>query len=165
MHVRSAVPSDAEGIERVARAAWHETYASILSADRIDDIVDAWYDPDDLSSRAAGGDPFVVAVDDETVVGFAQAVPERDGEEAELTRIYVDPDHWGTGTGTRLLDAVVAPLAESGVERLWAIVAADNDVGRSFYDRRGFEVRDRRETNLSDAAFDVVEVVLDLRDR
>lgn len=162
MDVRTAVPGDAEGIERVARETWHATYASILSDDRIDDIVDGWYDPADLREVIRGDDPFVVAERGGRVVGFAQAVSEDGGEEAELARLYVAPDHWGSGAGTRLLDAVVAPLTASGVARLWAVVAADNDVGRSFYDSRGFEVRDRRETRLSDADFDVVEVVLDL---
>jgi len=162
MEVRPAVPDDAPAVQRIARAAWHETYASILSRERIDDVVDDWYDRGDLREQVSSDGPFVVAVDGEEVAGFAQAVPERDDVAAELTRIYADPDHWGSGVGTRLLEAVVNSLGESDVERLWAVVAADNEVGRAFYDRRGFEVRTRRETELSDAEFEVVEVVLEL---
>jgi ribosomal protein S18 acetylase RimI-like enzyme len=162
MDVRGARPDDAGAIRRIARDAWHETYDDVLPEARIDGLVDDWYETDGLRDDIGGSDPFVVVAFGGEVGGFAHARPDDDGVEAELVRIYVHPDHWGAGAGSTMLDAVCAPLERAGVERLHAVVAADNDVGRSFYERRGFTVRERRETELSGETFDVLVVVLDL---
>lgn len=52
-----------------------------------------------------------------------------DGE-AQLRTLYVQPDHWGRGIGTRLL--------EVGIERLKLETFVDNEAGRSCYEARGF---------------------------
>jgi GNAT superfamily N-acetyltransferase len=56
-----------------------------------------------------------------------------------LGALYVDPDWWGAGVGTRLLAAVTAALRERGADRVEARVLAANEVGRAFYEARGFE--------------------------
>jgi ribosomal protein S18 acetylase RimI-like enzyme len=165
MNVRRARPGDAEAIRRVARVAWHETYDDVLSAGRIDELVDDWYATDELVDDVGGPDPVVVAEFGSDVGGFAHARADDDGVEAELVRIYVHPDHWGAGAGSAMLDAVCDPLERAGVERLRAVVAAANGVGRRFYERRGFAVRERRETELEGAAFEVLVVALDLPSR
>jgi ribosomal protein S18 acetylase RimI-like enzyme len=163
MNVRRAHPGDAEAVRRIARDAWHETYDDVLPEARIDALVDDWYDTDGLRDDIDGPDPFVAAAFGDEVGGFAHASPDDDdGAEAELVRIYVHPDYWGAGAGSAMLDAVCDPLERAGVERLRAVVAAANDVGRAFYERHDFTVRERRETNLSDATFDVLVVALDL---
>lgn len=61
----------------------------------------------------------------------------RDGE-AELKELYVDPDHWGRGLGTALLEAGIERLPPD-VDGLALEVLEGNDVGVSFYEARGFE--------------------------
>lgn len=144
--VRPGTPADAPAVERVARAAWHDTYDDVLGPDAVDTKLTEWYDPDALRETIREDGVFFVAGED--AVGFAQATPGEDGW--HLARIYVHPDRRGEGIGTALLEAVEHALAERGVERYELAVLADNEVGVGFYEARGFErgaARERRENH------------------
>ncbi|PSQ24209.1 N-acetyltransferase [Halobacteriales archaeon QS_9_67_17] len=140
-NVRKAGADDVSAIRRVARNAWHAAYDHILGADRVDEIVDSWYDPERLLADDIEPDerPMLVATVDGVTVGFAEAAPdESDGGLAHLYRIYVDPDHWQQGIGSSLLDRIEVILRERGFDRLQLSVLAENDVGISFYESCGF---------------------------
>jgi GNAT superfamily N-acetyltransferase len=68
-----------------------------------------------------------------TVVAFAQL--ERDGAAAEITQVYVHPQHRGGGHGTAMTRAAIE--AASGVRDLW-IAADDDDRPKELYARLGF---------------------------
>jgi ribosomal protein S18 acetylase RimI-like enzyme len=164
--VRPATPTDVPAVRAVARPAWHATYDDALGRATVDGFVDAWYDPDALRRDVADDGPFVVAERDRSVVGFAQATGgaravseagRRGPSEASLARLYVHPDDWGTGVGTALLGATARRLGPA--TRLRAVVMASNAVGRGFYERHGFRVRERRETTLRGVSFEVVVLV------
>jgi ribosomal protein S18 acetylase RimI-like enzyme len=157
--VRDAVAADVRAIRPVARAAWHAAYDAHLDAATIDGLVDDWYAPAGLSEEVTDDDPFVVAEREGRVVGFARGrqPPETDGTTARLSRLYVHPDEWGAGVGTALLGATARRLPSATNVR--AVVMAANDVGRVFYDRRGFSVRERRTTELDGLSFEVVVLV------
>jgi GNAT superfamily N-acetyltransferase len=60
----------------------------------------------------------------------------------QLNALYVLPDEWGSGVGSRLHDAAVAKLGELGPEaRLWVLEA--NTRARAFYERRGWRLDGR----------------------
>lgn len=74
-------------------------------------------------------------------MGFVQvgaAGEVNDGTVATLHRLYVHPDHWGDGLGSRLLAPATADLRERGFDRLRLEVFAENEVGVCFYESRGF---------------------------
>jgi GNAT superfamily N-acetyltransferase len=66
-------------------------------------------------------------------VAFAQL--ERDGPAAEVTQVYVHPDHRGGGRGTAMTCAAIE--AAGDVRDLW-IVADDEDRPKHLYARLGF---------------------------
>ena len=165
--IRAATAGDASGVQRVARAAWHATYDDIVGPERVTETVDAWYDPDRLVEDDVRDPdrPFVVAIrgEDERVLGFAEAAVADDADAGEdvddadatadwhLYRIYVHPEAWGEGIGSALLERIETALRERGVETLRVSILADNDVGVSFYESRGFEFVEA----VPDEAFDV----------
>jgi len=166
--IRAATAEDAPDIQRVARAAWHAVYDDIVGPERVTETVDAWYDPDRLVEDDVRDPdrPFVVAIrgEDERVLGFAEAAVADEADAAEdadegdatadwhLYRIYVHPDAWSEGIGSALLERIETALRERGVETLRVSVLADNDVGVSFYESRGFELLE----TVPDEAFDVL---------
>lgn len=160
MHVRDARPDDATRIASVARASWHAAYDDILGDSTVDSTVDRWYDPSSLESEldetAARDDAvFLVAERDSTVVGFANAGPARtpdDPAESFFSRLYVHPDHWGNGVGSRLTEATCRRLREAGHETIWLEVFAENAVGRSFYESVGFDRVDAVEESFGGTA-------------
>lgn len=181
MNVRDANPDDAPTIAAVARASWHAAYDDLLSPSVVDETVDAWYDPAELREQIVqsgdDGSAIYVAEVDESVVGFAHVYDGNDERtdastassdataiERELGRLYVREAQWGRGVGTALLDRAASDLVAEGVERLRAVVFADNDVGRRFYDARGFEVRGERTEAFAGERYDELVLVASLSD-
>jgi GNAT superfamily N-acetyltransferase len=72
-------------------------------------------------------------LEDERPVGFAQL--RFAGESAEITHVYVDPDHRGSGRGAAVTKAAIA--ACQGVRDLW-ICADDEGRPKQLYARLGF---------------------------
>ncbi|PSQ17470.1 N-acetyltransferase [Halobacteriales archaeon QS_8_69_26] len=137
--VRPADPDEATGVERVARESWHAAYDDILGADTVDSVLDEWYDVDGLRESIDRDDHVFLVADDGGVAGFAHAGRPPDDDYWHLTRIYVLPDRWGDGVGTALLERLESELDEREVESYRLAVLADNEVGVSFYESRGFE--------------------------
>jgi ribosomal protein S18 acetylase RimI-like enzyme len=75
----------------------------------------------------------LVVRDGSEPVAFAQV--ERAGEAAEITQVYVHPDHRGGGRGTAMTRAAIH--AAAAARDLW-IVADDEDRPKRLYERLGF---------------------------
>jgi len=161
--IRDATSEDAPAVRRVARESWHATYDGILGAETVDSTVDDWYDSEGLTRSIGREDGrFLVAQErgesasETEIVGFAQAVLGDRGANAatdspaaaELPRIYVRPDRWGEGVGSRLLDRVESWCREEGADRLRLLVLADNEVGNAFYEARGYRTVGSRESEF-----------------
>lgn len=137
--VRPAVGTDAPDIQRVARASWHAAHDDIVGEETVESMLARHYAVSDLQESIADDESvFFVAADDE-VVGFANAGPGGEGDAWSLYRIYVHPDRWDEGIGTRLVERVEGALDERGVEALRLVVMADNDVGVNFYESADYE--------------------------
>lgn len=164
MDITRATPSQAPAIERVARASWHATYDDVLGEEAVDAKVDAWYDIDDLrASIQREHHPLFVAVVDGTVVGFAQGGPTPEGPaDTVVSRIYVQPDRWGAGIGTELLDRLTTALGNDGYADAWLHVLAENDVGRGFYEARGFVEVERHDTTMEGVTVEEAVMVREL---
>jgi len=150
--VRPADSRDVPGVQRVARRGWHAAYEGVLSAATIEAKLDEWYDRATIRESVEREDVgYFVAEVDGQVLGYASGGPSDEGDDVGfLGAIYVDPDRWGEGIGSRLLDRVESFLADRGYERLRFRVLAENDVGTSFYRARGYAVVETTEAELAD---------------
>lgn len=157
--IRPASPDDAAAIVSVARESWHAAYDPIIGAETVDAVIDEWYMDDRLAAFASeedrplylatGGADGLPADGESAVAGFGQGhVLEDDPEGFRIARLYVRPPHWGDGIGTALLDRLLDEARELDASRVTLETFVDNDVGVSFYESRGFEVVDTRETEF-----------------
>jgi ribosomal protein S18 acetylase RimI-like enzyme len=139
--IRQAEVGDARAVARVQVETWRAAYRGIMPdaiLDSLDEEVKAarWWRYIESSPGSTR-----VAVDDGSVVGFADAAGCRDeGEPAcvgEIRAIYVHPLHWRRGHGRDLLRAAIEHL---GTDRsavvLWVLEA--NAPARGFYEGHGF---------------------------
>jgi len=166
MEVREATPEEAASIQAVARAAWHAAHDHILGEATVEQLLDQWYDRSGLEERVAREDaPLFLAVTDSKVVGFIQGVPgesESDPADAILGSIYVHPDQWGKGIGTRLLHRLFDAFREREWNSVCLAVLTGNEVGRSFYEKHGFEVHEERTVELAGQQVDDIVLVRDI---
>ncbi|WP_225332932.1 GNAT family N-acetyltransferase [Halomicrobium urmianum] len=156
IEVRPATPADVPAVQRVARAGWHAAYDDRLGTGAVDAVVDDWYADETVRNYVTDDDVSYFVAEDDAVVGYAAGGPDPDvdGPTAQLGAIYVHPDRWREGIGSRWLDALTDRLADRGFERLRIDVLAANDAGRAFYERRGFEVVDCGEVELGEVVCD-----------
>jgi ribosomal protein S18 acetylase RimI-like enzyme len=155
MEFRTATHADVDAVRDVALASLSASYGHALAPNLIDDAVEQWYDPDDLAADLDDDDAvFVVAVEDDTVVGFAQSYVVRRRETVgELDWLHVDPDHRGKGIGDELLKRVEQALVDRGVARLEGRVLAANEAGADFYEQQGYDQVGEREVRIGDGTF------------
>jgi ribosomal-protein-alanine N-acetyltransferase len=79
---------------------------------------------------------YLVADDDGVVIGYAGLLAA--GGQADVLTIAVTLARWGEGTGTALLDAVLAEAASRGCTEVFLEVRSDNTRAQQLYRRHGF---------------------------
>lgn len=144
--VRRAVFDDAAAIAAVHAAARMVGYRDFVSEELLRrtfsaDLAAIWAD------RLGADQPPVVlvAVHSGQLVGYCMVVMPSDdadsrGVVAELTRMSVSPEAWGSGVGTALMNETVDLLQREGWEAMSLWVLEHNRRARAFYSGFGFEL-------------------------
>jgi phosphinothricin acetyltransferase len=97
---------------------------------------------EDLLDSPHPGDHFLVAVDDEEVLGFAYSSQFRPKGAYDGTRevtVYLDPAAAGRGLGRLLYDDLLARMRAGGVRTALACIALPNDASEGLHRACGFE--------------------------
>lgn len=152
VRVREATDGDVAAIRQVARRSWAAAYDDLFDRGTIDEMIELGYAPELLEAMSADETTdLLVAEDDGEVVGYAAATVDDEGSVSDVS-VYVDPDDWDRGVGSRLLDEVTDRLSDRGVALVRDYVLVGNDVGNSFYGDR-FERIDQREVEIAGSAY------------
>lgn len=144
--VRVAWVADAAAMARVQSRAWSTAYRDLLPSavlDALDSEALAGRWADDLRRPPAATHRALVALDGNTVVGFAATGPSEDPDadplrDAEMTVLVVDPSRLGQGHGSRLLSAVADTARADGFARITTWVLSRDDALRAFLDSAGW---------------------------
>jgi Acetyltransferase (GNAT) family. len=155
--VRGAIESHGRG--------WQEAYADLLPESVLERVtvdpgreeIDRWVDrlPDADDPGVACGARVDGRVRGYIFVRWGETKPFVGVSEAGLKEVYVHPDWWGGGLGTRLLGTAVDALPPD-IEALALEALAGNEVGRSFYESRGFSLDGHSEISIGGDAYDTV---------
>jgi GNAT superfamily N-acetyltransferase len=144
--IRRAEPDDARGIARVCAAGWRDTYDGIYEPERIEAAIAEYYTPERITGEIIAPrdwDGWIVAVDDDTVVGAGGGGMIEPGV-GEVFVLYLDPARRREGIGSLLLDAISDQQRARGAHEQWVSVDPDNAKGLPFYFARGFQARGER---------------------
>ena len=160
MNIRPATADDVGAIRELARRTWHDTYDE-LDTETIDETVDEWYADEELErALSEPGTALLVAEVDGDVVGVTHGVVQ--GDEGDVLRMYVHPDHRRAGIGTALHERLREDLEDFNMRRMRAIDLASNEGGRAFYERLGFEKTGEGEVEMGDDTYREVVYTLEL---
>lgn len=97
-----------------------------------------------------------VAEDAGRIVGFATIIP-REGDDAELEGIFVEPSEWRKGIGTALLVQIEREGRAWGANRLHVLASANAE---AFYAAAGFTKTGEQATALGPNALVMVKPLL-----
>jgi putative acetyltransferase len=127
--VRAYRPEDRDAVINVFVRAIRESAIRDYSAAQ----TDAWAGVDRIDARSAVDDRLMwVAVVDELIIGFADLKPS-----GHLDRMYVLPEHEGSGVASALLNRLEDAARCRGITRLFTEASI---TAKPFFERRGFEV-------------------------
>ena len=147
--IRPITESDVPHIHPVALEAWQHTYRNIFEGQFIENFVNQNYAPKAILSLfprlQSGTMCFYVAEHESKIIGFCNIGI--DGQIAELYRIYLLPAYIGQGLGGRLLDRGEKFLLERGINTYFCYVHKDNELGKRFYVRSGFQHISQKDHN------------------
>lgn len=134
MEIRSAVLADMPAVAEIyGDEAWHRT----ATFDTEPKPLEAW------EQLLAVGQPFLVATEGNSVIGFAYATWFSDRPAYARTRettIYIRADAHGRGVGRGLYSNLLQALNADGVHTVIAKVSLPSDGSDSFHRRMGFEL-------------------------
>ena len=139
--IRPIRESDVKSVHAVALETWQYTYRNIFNQQFIENFVNQNYAPDatiSLFPRLNSGTMcFYVAEYESKVIGFCNIGINQ--QMAELYRIYLLPAYIGQGIGQKLLGLGETFLSEHNIPSYFCFVHKDNEIGKRFYLRYGFQ--------------------------
>ncbi len=131
-----------ESDEEEKRELHLKTIREVNSQDYSKEQIDAWTTFDEDSSISEGKIRRWVAEQDQSLIGFADYIPEK----SRITGVYVHPDHLREGVGTKLLQKIIKDAKTRGLNELRC---ESSVTAKEFYQEHGFEVVEKtvHETN------------------
>ncbi len=153
--IREVEESDLEDIQELNIESWLKTYSDIIPEKKMKKEIGY---PRERLLEKKNDDRlvFLVAEVQGKVVGTINFCWSEDNthefvdteeNEAQLRSVYLHPDYWNEGIGTKLFRRGLERLPED--KKLLKVESlAENDIGRGFYDKLGFEVVGHSEVDL-----------------
>jgi diamine N-acetyltransferase len=136
--IRKASLADIPLIRQLCFQVWPQTYASIITAEQIDYMLDMMYSEASLEKQINDGAQFIFVYDETGPVGFA-SYQEIKPSVFKLHKLYVLPSQQGKGTGRYMIDHIIAEIKSAGATALQLQVNRRNKA-RNFYEKLGFSV-------------------------
>lgn len=155
--IRQMTEKDIEAVQQVARKSWHTTYQGIIPMSIQEEFLTRAYSKEMLAKRLMFSHLFVAELDGK-VVGFANYSPMTEQGVAELNAIYLLPDYQAMGIGTALLKAGLDFLKEVNI--IYLNVEQDNEIGKRFYKRKGFNIVEKFTEDFSGHKLNTIRMAL-----
>lgn len=136
LKIRNAGAEDIPLIRQLAEAIWPDAYSKIISQEQLEYMLDLMYSDASLQKQFTDGCRFIIAMDDETPVGFA-SFQDIDPPVWKLHKLYVLTQQQGKGTGRFLINHIVDTIKPLGAKSLQLQVNKQNKAYH-FYLKYGF---------------------------
>ena len=149
--IENASVNDIPLIRELTYKVWPQTYASIISQDQIDYMLEMMYSPASLEKQMKEGSQFIIVYDEKEPVGFA-AYQHLGNDAWKLHKIYVLSSQQGKGTGRFVIDHIINTIKEQGARSLELQVNLNNKA-KTFYEKLGFIVADRINLDIGNGYF------------
>lgn len=137
--IRLMTSKDSVHVQQIARKTWSTTYNDILPEKTQKDFIEKSYSTAMLLKRMEKTNVLIIECDDQPI-GFANFTYRDEDGDSELTDMYILPAYQKSGHGANLFSAILAMLQDA--RQLAVYVDFHNTIGRSFYEKQGFELVD-----------------------
>jgi N6-L-threonylcarbamoyladenine synthase len=126
---------------------------------------DAWPEETFKSELAAKHTYYILALEDNLVVGYAGLSKLPGSDQADIQTIAVREDKRGLGIGKKLMDTLTLQAIELGAKEIFLEVRADNSVAQKLYKLFGFKQIGTRKKYYQPDGVDAFIMKTDLKQR
>jgi ribosomal protein S18 acetylase RimI-like enzyme len=152
LSIKNTSVDDIPLIRELTFNVWPQTYASILSQQKIDYMLEMMYSESSLKKQMMEDRcQFIFAYDETEPVGFA-SYQEISPTTWKLHKIYILPTQQGKGTGKFVIDHIIKEIQQQGATALQLQVNRHNKA-RSFYEKIGFTVIEEADFDIGNGFF------------
>lgn len=151
MTIRKAYRGDISLIRDMAYKIWPQAYASILSQQQIDYMLNLLYSEKTLHEQMEQNIEFIIVYDGVDPVGFA-SFGATEPDVYKLHKIYVLPSQQGRGAGRFIIDQLVKAIKTKNVSSLQLNVNRQNNA-KIFYEKLGFVVIKEEDIDIGNGYF------------
>ena len=135
--IRKAVAADIPLIRELTFRVWPQTYATILTQEQIDYMLEMMYSESSLHRQiTTDGCQFIIVYENGNPVGFA-SYSEEEPARWKLNKIYILQNQQGKGTGTYVINHIIEEIKNQNAVSLFLQVNQHNSA-KAFYERLGF---------------------------
>jgi len=148
MHIRPALPIDAQALAILGERLWRDTYTGLIPDSNLELHLTKTFGLVQQQAELADPTATMLVLEDAGVLGGYALLrahgPAFDNtvctftRPLEVTRFYVERSLHGTGAGQRLMDAVLAHATRAGHDGVWLQVWEQNPRAIRFYAKAGF---------------------------
>ena len=150
--VRKASVDDIPLIRELTFATWPQTYASLLSGEQIQYMLEMMYSESSLKKQMeTDGIVFIIVFDENIPVAFA-AYNEIKSGVWKLHKIYILPSQQGKGTGRFIIQYILDEIKSQNARALQLQVKRDNPA-QHFYKKLGFEIIETADFDIGNGYF------------
>lgn len=149
--LRNATVKDIPLVRELTYQVWPQTYASILSNDQIEYMLEMMYSEASLEKQMREGCQFVLVYESGLPVGFA-SYQEVAPALFKLHKIYILPSQQGKGTGRWVIGEIISRVKNAGGRALQLQVNKNNSA-KTFYERMGFTAVDEIDLDIGNGYY------------
>lgn len=152
IQIRKATERELPIIKQLALDIWPVTYASILSPEQLNYMLDLFYSLAALEKdyNKQGYFFFILNIENEDA-GYA-GLELKENNTAHLHKIYLSADHQGKGLGKQLIHFIIDFAKNAGAQSLTLHVNRHNKA-LQFYQAVGFEIVKELDTAIGNGYF------------
>jgi len=151
--IRPAGVEDIPAIHLLAHQIWPKTYGHLMSADKLQYMLQLIYDPASLEKQMQErGHVFLLAEVDHRPAGFASFSATNETGIYKLHKIYISTGIQGKGLGKTLLNAVIEEIKRLQATALRLNVKRDN-TAIAFYEKQGFAIIKEEDIDIGNGYF------------
>ncbi len=149
--IHKATVDDIPLIRELCFKVWPQTYASTITQEQIDYMLDKMYSSESLQKQMESGSQFILIYEEGEPVGFASYF-EKTPSVFKLDKIYVLPSQQGKGTGRFVINYIVDQIKQKGATALQLQVNRHNKA-KNFYEKMGFVVIEEKDFDIGRGFF------------
>jgi GNAT superfamily N-acetyltransferase len=142
----TATSEDLYIVRDIAHECWPVVYKGIISEHQITYMLKMMYSEESLLQQLAEGCEFIIAMEENTPVGFASFSLYKNAK-SKLHKLYLYSYQKGKGSGRLLIHEVMRRARQQGAKSLELQVNKNNSAV-SFYMKNGFTIKE-------EAVFDI----------